>query len=418
MVIDLFKNKAKNENNMKFSNLVEVLSQETGISIKTVRKIVREYYRDGQPTTPRRRKSQPITNKKLDTSDKCAIRRKIHSFWFKHKIPTSKNILLAINAEPKLPSLNFNSLKVVLKDLHFEYTRCGTKFALTETEDIVLWRRKYVDDIRRYRNEGRTIYYLVETWVNVGTYSSKELWANKAPSGEGKRLIVVHIGSAKGFLEGGLLCFESMTNTANYHDHMNGDIFYNWFCCILPLLDDHSVIVLDNASYYSVANNVPSMAWKKDNILQWFESKGILFDRPIVKCQLIEKVREIRLVFDNYRRSVQEAINRNKAVLRLPPYHCELNPMQLAWSVAAKHARTKTCASCNVEDVCKLLNDGVRLVTPEKLAGYVNYSIAQEENLWKLDFITDNMLEEATTASVIETVNLITSSESSDSSNE
>lgn len=35
-------------------------------------------------------------------------------------------------------------------------------------QDLVLWRRKYLEDIRRYRQEGRPIYYLDKTWVNVG----------------------------------------------------------------------------------------------------------------------------------------------------------------------------------------------------------------------------------------------------------
>ncbi|XP_022165929.1 uncharacterized protein LOC111030637 [Myzus persicae] len=418
MLIDLLKSKTKNEADLRFTKLIEVLSQETGIGVKTVRKILNEYYRNGQPLTPRKRKFQPTINKTINSADKCTIRRKIHSFWVRHTVPTSKNILAAINAEPKIPSLNCNSLKVVLKDLNFEYTRCGNKSVLTETEDIVLWRRKYVEDIQRYRVEGRTIYYLVETWLNVEPYSSEQLCTNKEPSGESRRLTVVHIGSANGFVKGGLLCYESKTNTSNYPDHIYGDIFYSWFRRVLPLLDEHSVIVLDTSSYYSVGNNVPSMSWKKNSILQWFESKGIVFDRPIVKCQLIEKVKEIRIVFDIYRRSVQEAINHNKAVLRLPPYHFELNPIRMAWSIPFKHVKTKDCSNCNLDDVCKILNDGADLATPEKLAAYFNYSIVEEENLWKLDFIIDNILEEAATSSHIETISLVTSSEASDSGNE
>jgi hypothetical protein len=45
------------------------------------------------------------------------------------------------------------------------------------------------------------------------------------PTGKGKRLIILHIGSDKGFLTGGLLCFESKKNSADYHNEMNGDSF-------------------------------------------------------------------------------------------------------------------------------------------------------------------------------------------------
>lgn len=45
------------------------------------------------------------------------------------------------------------------------------------------------------------------------------------PTGKGRRLIVCHIGSENGFVPGGLLCFESKKNTADYHDEMNSNTF-------------------------------------------------------------------------------------------------------------------------------------------------------------------------------------------------
>jgi len=70
------------------------------------------------------------------------------------------------------------------------------------------------------------IYYLDETWLNASdrvdhvrkdnTVLSKHDAFNKGlttgstnPTDKGKRLIILHIGSDKGFLQGGLLCFES-----------------------------------------------------------------------------------------------------------------------------------------------------------------------------------------------------------------
>ncbi|CAI6357553.1 unnamed protein product [Macrosiphum euphorbiae] len=409
LLIELYKYKSQNQPDVKLTKLMRQLSQDTGIGYRTVKNNVLEYLCEQGITQKRIART---FCEKIGTSDKCKILQKIHSFWFRHKIPTLKNITFAINADLGLPSLSACELKKVLKDLHFEYTPCNYNYrlrALTEKEEIVLWRRKYLEDIRHYRNEGRTIYYLQETWINAEEYSSKDLWADKEPSGEGKRIIVLHIGSVEGFVEGGLLCFESKTNTANYHDHMNGDIFYEWFCGILPLLKENSVIVFDNASYYSVANHVPTMSWKKDSILKWFESKGIVLDRPMVKFQLIEKVKNTRLIYDNYRRSVQESINHNKDVLRLPPYHCHLSPMQLAWEVVARHVEIKNCTSSKLEDVRQLFNDGVKLLSTEMWAGYVNSSIMHENILWNLDIITDKILDETVTAKI----NLVTSSESS-----
>jgi hypothetical protein len=196
---------------------------------------------------------------------------------------------------------------------------------------------------------------------------------------------------------------------------MNGDIYYDWFRGILPLLEENSVIIMDNASHYSVANHVPTMSWKKNSILKWFENKGIVFDRPMVKFQLIEKVKEIRHTVDIYKKSVQEAINYNKAILRLPPHHSELNPIQSAWSVVNNHMKTNNYTSFNLDDIRQLINDGVKLVTPEMMANFVNHSVKEENKLWDLDFIIDDLLEEVVTESnTAVTINLVTSSESSD----
>jgi hypothetical protein len=91
----------------------------------------------------------------------------------------------------------------------------------------VLWRRKYLRQIKQFRAEGRTIYYLDETWVNachtiqkvlkdqtVG--SRKEAFLRglstglQNPAGKGKRLILLHIGSDKGFVNSGKLVLESV----------------------------------------------------------------------------------------------------------------------------------------------------------------------------------------------------------------
>ncbi|XP_008185315.1 uncharacterized protein LOC103310046 [Acyrthosiphon pisum] len=226
----------------------------------------------------------------------------------------------AINDDTELPTIPRTSLQRILKELGFEYTKRNRNSALTERGDIVVWRQKYILDIRRYRNEGRTIYFLDETWVNAGETCNK-VWMDetikshrdafleglstgpKNPTGKGKRLIVVHIGSAEGFVEGGLLCFESKKNTADYHDEMNGDTFYDWFCGILPKLKNNSVIVMDNASYHSVKlDPIPTMAWKKDKIVQWLRSKGCNIETPMVKHLMMDKVREIQHLHDKYDR--------------------------------------------------------------------------------------------------------------------
>lgn len=86
-----------------------------------------------------------------------------------------------------------------------------------------------------------------KVWIDTSVKSHtdaflKGLKGPKNPSGKGKRLIVVHIGSADGFVDGGLLCLGSKKDTVDYHDEMNRGTFYDWFCGILPRLKDNAVI--------------------------------------------------------------------------------------------------------------------------------------------------------------------------------
>jgi len=65
------------------------------------------------------------------------------------------------------------SLRIVLKSLNFKFTKRQRNSILTERKDLLSWRRKYLISIRRFREEGRPIYYLVETWLNTGDCVSK-----------------------------------------------------------------------------------------------------------------------------------------------------------------------------------------------------------------------------------------------------
>jgi len=171
----------------------------------------------------------------------------------KKELPTVDNILEAVNGDPALPNFKRTTMYKIIKKSDFVFTKRNICSVITEREDLLVWHQNYLYDIRKYQEEDRTVYYLDETWVNAGDCVDK-LWVDKTiqskPTGKGQRLIVLHIGSHKGFLEGGLLCFVSKKNNADFHDEMNGDYFHVWFESIIPRLDPNSVIVLDNAPYH------------------------------------------------------------------------------------------------------------------------------------------------------------------------
>lgn len=286
------------------------ISKSSGIGQRTIQTTLAEYKKEGTVSSPNKKKLRFTILDKVDDFDKNAIRRKIHSFWLNREVPTVTKMLVAINEDETLPNLKRSSFQKLLKDMQFVYFKKSRCSALIEREDIQRWRRKYLDQIRQYREQNRPIYYLDETWVNAGETHTKT-WVDStinsprdaflkglttgqmAPSSKGKRLIVLHIGSTDGFVPGGLLCFESKTNSSDYHDEMNGDTFFEWIVKILPLLKENAVIIMDNAPYHSVKKDrIPIMSWKKQDIINWLENKGEIVIQPTIKALLLEKVRQ------------------------------------------------------------------------------------------------------------------------------
>jgi len=150
---------------------------------------------------------------------------------------------------------------------------------------------------------------------------------------------------------------------------------------------------MENASYHSVKKcQMPTMSWKKQNIIDWLESKGEIVTHPVVKIDLLKKVRKLKKQYDKY--VIDEyAKDNQKLVLRLPPYHCELNPIELAWASVKSYIRTHNTTS-KLKDVLELLKKGVDNVTPEMWTNFIGHVIKVEEKCWNIENLTDEILDE------------------------
>lgn len=216
------------------------------------------------------------------------------------------------------------------------------------------------------------------------------------PTGKGKRLIVVHIGSEDGFVPGGLLCFKSKKNTQDYHDEMNGDSFRDWLEGVLPRLKANCVIVMDNAPYHSVKKEkCPTTQWRKSDIIDWLTSKGEVIDNSMIIPELLEVVKRLKPLYSTY--VIDEMVKeQNKVVLRLPPYHCELNPIELAWSVIKNHVKANN-KTFKLADVRNLLIEGTEKVTVEMWKNFISHTTKAEDKFWDMDNLVDELMAEQQT---------------------
>lgn len=410
MIIKMYKDVISNTPEMKYKDMVITLSRNTGIGRDTICKTIAEYKKTGAVSSPNMTRTRQSLFDKFDDLDRNGLRQKVHAIWLQRELPTIERILSAVNEDPMLPDLKRTTLYNIIKKLDFVFTKRKRCSVLTEKEDLIVWRRRYLYDVRKYREEGRTIYFLGETWLDGGGFCdhacadekplSKRDTFNDAlsigpdnPTGDGKRLFVLHVGSAKGFLPGGLLCFESSKNSADRHDELNGEIFIDWFESVLPRFDPNSVIVMDNAPCHSVkTEKIPTSEWKKADTLEWLNSKGVVLSRPMLKVELLRKVREIKPRYDS---CVVDNLTRNAGhtVLRLPPYHLELNPMESAWSMVKNHV-TQNNTSYQISDVRELLDTAVERVTARDWENFIERVIAEENKIWEVDDIMDETIDQ------------------------
>lgn len=393
---------------MPFYKLTHLIADSMGIGKTSVYKILKEYKDTKTVTVPKLTRAKKSFLDNFDEFDKNAVRMHVHKIWRRREIPTVDKVHQAVSADDTLPLISRTNLFRLLKALDFRYIKRNRNSALTERNELVLWRRRYLLGIERYREEGRHIYYLDETWVNAGECTSK-IWVDKTiksahdafqkelttgsvnPSGKGKRLIVLDIGSEDGFVPDGLLCFESKKNTSDYHDEMNGDTFREWMEKILPRLKPNSIVVMDNASYHSVKlDKAPTSRTLKADIIKWLTDKGAVIDRPMVIAELLDMVKRLKPLHEKY--VIDElAKAHNITILRLPPYHCELNPIELAWSSVKNYVRMNN-TSYKLEDVKKLLIEGVDRIDSNMWTNFIRHTKKEEKKFYDIDFVIDEVM--------------------------
>jgi hypothetical protein len=128
------------------------------------------------------------------------------------------------------------------------------------------------------------------------------------------------------------------------------------------------------------------------NIQKWLTSKGVMYEDHFLKKQLLVKVKEVSSNNNLY--VIDElAKSQNKTYLRLPPYHCELNPIEMIWaqikcSVASRNTRFK------IADVKELCLQAIKNTAEDEWKKCVNHvKDKTEKEMWEIDSVIENAVE-------------------------
>jgi len=226
----------------------------------------------------------------------------------------------------------------------FEYGKGTRTQHLKEKDYVVAARQRYLRKMRNNRSEKggtlRSEVYLDESYINKN-HSNDYIWYStedgpwvQKPTGQGERLIIMNAITEDGWVPNAKMVFKSNRKTGDYHGQMNFELFKKWFSeKLLPNIPENSLIVMDNASYHNVLADysAPTPMSAKDHIRTWLENNKIPCTADALKAELIEALSKIA---PEPTYAIDELAKQyGHEVVRTPPYHPELQPIEICWGV-------------------------------------------------------------------------------------
>lgn len=173
-------------------------------------------------------------------------------------------------------------------------------------------------------------------WVDTTQDNPSTTYSRQMPPGEVERFVIVAAGTKSGFVEGS--CYLAKNTSGDYHGEMNNQLFLRLLTRqLFPSLPEPSVLVLDNAPYYSQLtedSRCPTTATRKA-IISWLVQRRL----PIPPCAtradllfLCEQNRsQLKYMVDNIIR------HRGHEIVRLPPAHTELSAIGQVWGCMKRY---------------------------------------------------------------------------------
>lgn len=173
------------------------------------------------------------------------------------------------------------------------------------------------------------------------------------------------------------------------------------------------MIVFDNAPYHSVqADKAPNSSNRKEDLINWLERKGVEVNPQFKKVELVELVKrhkpqQPKYIVDNLLQSY------GHKVIRLPPYHCHFNPIELIWAQIKGYVARNNQAF-TVTEIKRLFNEAVQNTKAEQWGNVVRHV----EKVLGVAWENEGIIEEAVEDMIISVRNSSSSEEESSDTDE
>ncbi|XP_063539476.1 uncharacterized protein LOC134748611 [Cydia strobilella] len=335
----------------------------------------------------------------VDNFDRQVLHRCIEEFYLSKKtVPTCKKLLSALREKINFP-WGVTSLRGLLKRMGYKWQKCQSRRRiLIERTKVLHARSVYLSKILQFRESDRQIFFLDETWID-NNLTFKKCWrddninANITDKSSSNQLILVHAGSSSGFLNGAKLLFEAGPATGDYHGQM-GVNFEKWAKeMLLPNLPTNSVVVMDNMPYHSLQDNKPSKSSTKQAKIDWLARNNVQADLSMRKdylCDLVDLHKSPENTF-----KMDELLKRHgHDVLQLPPYMCDLNPIQLALAKVKRLVREQNVTSdFSLARLKEVTEQAIMQVTQADWRRYDDHVLVLEELYWQRDGVMEDVID-------------------------
>lgn len=402
----------RNKGDLKGFASAQLTADALELSRVTVDRVMRDYRKDSKSLdNPPKMRGKP--SYAVDASNQEVVRAYVRKANLEGSYITLETIRDHLLERSLEKGFSIRTLSRALDRWGFEFGKGVRTQHLKEKDHIVVSRQRYLRAIRNNRSpikEGavvRSEVYIDESYVNKNhsydfTWYVEEdgPWIQK-PTGKGERLIIMNAITKDGWVPGAKNVFKSTRKTGDYHGQMNAQQFQKWFSeMLLPNIPSNSIIIMDNASYHKALteDSVPMATSSKEKIRSWLEKNDIPCRDDCLKIELIAMLNKIA---PNPTYIIDEIAERNgHTVLRTPPYHPELQPIEICWGVV----KNEVGRNCNftMQNLENQLEKAFKKVTSETCDKIIRKIRQVEDKFWEEDAKMDRLWEEESVGQFLE----------------
>ncbi len=140
---------------------------------------------------------------------------------------------------------------------------------------------------------------------------------------------------------------------------------------------------MDNAAYHNVLveEAFPKKSHSIKRLREWLSKNEIPWTEDMLKSELFDLCSRLaakpEFLIDRI------ANKEGHSILRTPPYHPELQPIETCWGVVKNHVAQHN--DCTMEKVWSLLEEGFEKVTSNTCRKLIKKVNLQEEVFWDED---------------------------------